>query len=204
MSHKEGAIMSNKDLRVIKTEQALRNALLELGNIKDFDEITINEVCTKAMVRRSTFYRHYEDKFHFYKSTIIYLLNSYNEKNNKNYNLDHPEAFYAAMINDVILFLEQNKNLAKSVIHSNIYGVVSTIIYQQLYSIIETHLSREKNNGFNFNQDINLLAEFSTGGIMRIIFNWLQSGANDAQNLSRSIENMLNQFWERMRTQKNI
>lgn len=31
---KEGVHMDKKDLRVIKTEQALRNALLELGMLK--------------------------------------------------------------------------------------------------------------------------------------------------------------------------
>lgn len=204
MSHKEGENMEKKDLRVIKTEQALRDALLALGNNKDFDEITVHEICEKALVRRSTFYRHYEDKFDFYQSTIIHLLEVYNEKNNENYNKDHPETFYAAMINDVLLFLDQNKYLAKSVIRSEIYGVISTIIYKQLYLIIENHLNREIQNGYVFNQDICLLAEFSAGGIMRIIFNWLQSGGKDVEKLSRSLEDMLNQFWEKMKYQKNF
>ncbi len=204
MSHKKGDNMEKKDLRVIKTEHALRDALLVLGNNKDFDEITIHEICEKALVRRSTFYRHYEDKFDFYQSTIIHLLNKYNDKNNENYNKHHPETFYAAMINDVLLFLDQNKYLAKSVIRSEIYGMISTIIYKQLYLIIENHLNREIQNGYVFNLDICLLAEFSAGGIMRIIFNWLQSGGKDVEKLSRSLEDMLNQFWEKMKYQKNF
>ncbi len=199
---KEGIHMDKIDLRVIKTEQALRNALLELGNAKDFDSITINEICEKALVRRSTFYRHYEDKYDFYQCTIIHLLNIYNEKNDVHYNYHHPEKFYAAMIHDVLLFLDQNKSLAKSVIRSEIYGVISMIIYKQLYLIIESHLNREMENGYVFNQDINLLAEFSAGGIMRIIFNWLQAGGNNVDYLSSSLEEMLNQFWSKMRFQK--
>lgn len=101
---KEGVHMDKKDLRVIKTEQALRNALLELGNAKDFDSITINEICEKALVRRSTFYRHYEDKYDFYQCTIIHLLKIYNEKNDVHYNHYHPEKFYLYDSRCIIIF----------------------------------------------------------------------------------------------------
>ncbi|MBQ5152703.1 hypothetical protein D6861_005240 [Macrococcoides caseolyticum] len=126
----------------------------------------------------------------------------FNEKNDIHYNYHHPEKFYAAMIHDVLLFLDQNKSLAKSVIRSEIYGVISMIIYKKLYLIIESHLNLEMESGYVFNQDINLLAEFSDGGIMRIIFNWLQAGVNNVDYLSSSLEEMLNQFWSKMRFQK--
>lgn len=48
--------MNNKtDLRIVKTNKALFNALLELMKEKTFEEIKISDVCTKALVNRSTF-----------------------------------------------------------------------------------------------------------------------------------------------------
>ena len=55
--------MKNKtDLRIIKTNNALFNALLELMKEKTFEEIKVSDVCSKALVNRSTFYAHYSDK----------------------------------------------------------------------------------------------------------------------------------------------
>lgn len=52
--------MSNPtDLRVIKTRQTIRNALISLLSEKELSDITISELSARAQVNRKTFYRHY-------------------------------------------------------------------------------------------------------------------------------------------------
>ena len=52
--------MSNPtDLRVIKTRQAIRIALISLLSEKELSDITISELSARAQVNRKTFYRHY-------------------------------------------------------------------------------------------------------------------------------------------------
>jgi AcrR family transcriptional regulator len=50
------------DLRVRRTKKMLREALIELVLEKGIEGITVNEITERAMINRSTFYRHYEDK----------------------------------------------------------------------------------------------------------------------------------------------
>ena len=50
------------DLRVRRTKQILRQALMDLMNEKTYETITVAEIAERAMVNRTTFYRHYEDK----------------------------------------------------------------------------------------------------------------------------------------------
>ena len=50
------------DLRIIKTRKALCDAFIILLGEKPFEDITVNELCKKAMVRRATFYQHFEEK----------------------------------------------------------------------------------------------------------------------------------------------
>ncbi len=50
---------SKGDLRVQRTRQALRQAMFELCVEKSFSAITVRDVAERAMVNRSTFYRHY-------------------------------------------------------------------------------------------------------------------------------------------------
>lgn len=49
------------DIRIEKTERAIKNAFLELRSRKALGKITVKELCTLASVNKSTFYSHYED-----------------------------------------------------------------------------------------------------------------------------------------------
>ncbi len=53
----------NEDLRVRRTRKMLQEALIELTVEKGFSVITVRDITEKAMVNRSTFYRHYLDKY---------------------------------------------------------------------------------------------------------------------------------------------
>ncbi len=55
-----------KDLRVIKSEKAIRSAFLELIREKGYANITITDIANKAMINRKTFYMHYETKEQLY------------------------------------------------------------------------------------------------------------------------------------------
>ncbi|MCZ8523051.1 MULTISPECIES: TetR/AcrR family transcriptional regulator C-terminal domain-containing protein [Paenibacillus] len=58
--------MGNKtteDLRVKRTHKLLYNALLELMETHAFENITVKQICDLAMVHRTTFYTHFQDKF---------------------------------------------------------------------------------------------------------------------------------------------
>jgi AcrR family transcriptional regulator len=51
------------DLRVIRTKQSIREALVELMEEKGFEALTVKDITTKAKINRGTFYAHYQDKF---------------------------------------------------------------------------------------------------------------------------------------------
>lgn len=54
---------SNTDLRVIRTKELIRDALVELIDEKGFEAITVKDITTRAKINRGTFYAHYQDKF---------------------------------------------------------------------------------------------------------------------------------------------
>ena len=49
------------DLRIEKTEKAIKNAFMELRSKKPLEKISVRELCTLACINKSTFYSHYED-----------------------------------------------------------------------------------------------------------------------------------------------
>jgi len=56
-------IEEEEDLRVRRTRLMLQEALMALAVEKGFAAITVRDITERAMVNRSTFYRHYLDKY---------------------------------------------------------------------------------------------------------------------------------------------
>ena len=54
------------DLRIRKTYKALCDAFVNILEKKRFDDLTVNELCDEAMIRRATFYKHFADKYDFF------------------------------------------------------------------------------------------------------------------------------------------
>ena len=51
------------DLRVRRTHKLLWEAFLTVLSEQEFDSMSVKEICDRAMVHRTTFYKHYEDKY---------------------------------------------------------------------------------------------------------------------------------------------
>ena len=49
------------DLRIKKTLQNIRKSFFELAKEKPIDDITVKELCERAMINKATFYLHYEN-----------------------------------------------------------------------------------------------------------------------------------------------
>jgi AcrR family transcriptional regulator len=81
-----------EDLRVRRTRKMLQGALIELAVEKQgFSDITIQDITERAMVNRSTFYRHYLDKCDLvtqYMNDVYALLPEADAANNQSGKMD--------------------------------------------------------------------------------------------------------------------
>ena len=69
----------SEDLRVRRTRTLLQKALVELTSEKGFANVTVSDIAERAMINRSTFYRHYLDKYDLlgqYLEELYALLDS--------------------------------------------------------------------------------------------------------------------------------
>lgn len=75
-----------KDMRIKKTVKALFDAMFFLLDRQNFNAITINALCSEALISRATFYAHFSDKYDLLehlladiKNTIVKDIGNYDE-----------------------------------------------------------------------------------------------------------------------------
>ena len=62
--------MNFTDLRIMKTQERLQNALLSLLETKALKAVTVKEICDKAGISRNAFYQHYSYKEDLYDQMV--------------------------------------------------------------------------------------------------------------------------------------
>lgn len=69
--------MNQERSKYFDTAAKMDQALLDLMERKDFEYITVSELCKSAGVNRSTFYLHYENTMDLLHETIRYLIDDF-------------------------------------------------------------------------------------------------------------------------------
>ena len=86
------------DLRVRRTHKLLWEALMAELSQHSFEEITVRQICERAMVHHSTFYKHYADKYALLEQGIWQMygeLVAYEEHLPPSaYSMEHPPPYF--------------------------------------------------------------------------------------------------------------
>lgn len=183
--------LNKQDLRVQKTHQALITSFSDLLQTKSFEQITVQDLCAKANVRRSTFYRHFNDKYDLLNHVVVTLIDHFRELYLPDINPDNPRQFFEKLMRDVLTFIHDNKDIVRSVITLNFYGEVYTIFYEQIYKAVQKQIEFDRQSG-QFYVDVTIYGEFLTGGILSVITNWIQHGQQQSiDKVTKEIVNMI-------------
>ncbi|MDS3898128.1 TetR/AcrR family transcriptional regulator [Staphylococcus hominis] len=182
--------MNNQDLRVQRTKKALITTFSDLLETKSFDNITIQDLCEKANVRRSTFYRHFNDKYDLLNHIVGTLIEYFRTLHLPEIDPKDPRQFFNKFMKDILFFISDNKTMVKSVISINIYSEVYQILYNQIYAVVKRQIEFDKQIG-QFYIDEFIYGEFLTGGILSVILNWIQYGQQSIDDVSSDIVTMI-------------
>lgn len=68
--------LEQTDLRVRRTRKLLWEALMAALAERAFAEITVQDICERAMVHRTTFYKHYADKYDLLEKGMRQMFDS--------------------------------------------------------------------------------------------------------------------------------
>lgn len=128
------------DLRIQKTRRALTNALYELMCQKSLDDITVTELCERAVVRKATFYKHFGDKTELLVYMIQELQRVSYEENSIGYDPALPYSYYSGVFQYLVDFVDSNEHFVMNVLQSNSNAFVRNILEEQIRREIDSHL----------------------------------------------------------------
>lgn len=161
-----------EDLRVLRTHTLLLRALSDLLQEKPFDEIRVKDLCQRAMVHRSTFYAHFEDKRHL----LIFGMQAFLDDLTDGMPCSDNPAPFRQAIEKVFqyflarrqeyarLFLDPRNAEAKEIFREEFARVLTE---QTLHHPAFTAYTRE---------EIVVLCQFFAGGLLSLITWWLKPG----------------------------
>lgn len=161
------------DLRVIKTRKLIYQTLLELMKEKTFEEIKVSDICSKAMINRSTFYAHYEDKYELLVDFLSNLKEEFAHELNESCkeNLSIRE-YYIRLISLFLDHIDSKRDVYNSIMVNN----RSSIMMDILLSVVNDDiLKRFKENDINLKVPTEVISKFYLGGVINIGMEWLSN-----------------------------
>ena len=156
----------------LRTQTLIKDAFIDLLKEKPFLSITIDNICEKAMIHRSTFYRHYEDKYVLFSDVSTAIAVSLFEQTNQGLNVEHQ------LFEEIIEYIDANRALFFNITSKN----NSLELYEKLIQIGARDLYE---NSMKFNDSVskkiqnsdypNVLCEFYCSGFFEIIKKWVNN-----------------------------
>ena len=177
-----------EDLRVRKTKKALSDAFFEMLSEKTFDEITINELCDRAGVRRATFYKHYTDKFNFFTSFVKNLRDRFDNLIWKSEKPDTTPKYYVAYAKRLISFSSENETVIDNMMKSDLLPTCISVLISQNYQDTKERLDRSVSAGMPLCAPTDVIAQMCAGGVCTTVYSWLVDGKKkDADTLGDEV-----------------
>ena len=177
--------MNKNESKYFNTAIKMDEALITLLDKKDFEYITIKEICDTAGVNRSTFYLHYENTSDLLKETTRYII----DKHLAYYKIDTERIslqFKTCKREDLLFitdeyltpyltFIKDNQRLFKVSIkqfHSMHMDEVYSRMFEHIFSPILARFGVSET-------ERSYVMKFYLNGVFAIIMEWLNKNCSD-------------------------
>lgn len=176
--------MNKSESKYFHTAAKMDDALLMLLEKKDFEYITVKEICEKAGVNRSTFYLHYETMADLLTESTVYMNQQFLSY------MDHDSAGVVSKINSGKLddlyfvtpeylvpylnYIAEHRRLFQTVVKR-----ADTLQLDNSYKRMFHHVFSPILERFQIpEQDRNYMMSFYLNGLMAIVTSWLEDNCS--------------------------
>jgi AcrR family transcriptional regulator len=164
------------DLRVIKTLESLRHALLALLKEKPLEAISVAELCRSAQINRGTFYSHYKDVHELFKNYLEIIVEDFRRAYEEPYiktrfkieNID------ASMI-EIFHHVKKYQDFYQIVFDQRIPMMYYYLLFDTVRTFMEESLAKSYLDATDRVQ-VDYLLSYQTNAILGILMEWHRQG----------------------------
>lgn len=133
-------------MRIQKTYIALAKALIEMMEDMPFENIRVKDLCERTMIRKSTFYKHFADKYELLAFVVKATLR------------------------------QTDDNLVHSTENSGQFILILNILSQQVTPNLCEKIEEDQRAGLQLPASPAVMASFFAGAIVETVRQWISNG----------------------------
>ena len=158
-----------------KSEILLSKSLLELLETKEFDNIKVQEICDNALVHKTTFYNHFEDKYDLLNYIVKQIHNSIKDEALKT---DSIIEYYISIARLYIIEIKKNAKLFSSIVKSKNNEISFYMLYDLYVHDVSKNLSK-----MNLKVPAKYVAVFYVNAVFAVVNEWFISGMQEKEDV---------------------
>ena len=175
--------MNRSESKFKNTAVRMQQALIDLLEEKDLNDISITDICEKAGVNRSTFYAHYENLYDLLKETQESAITEFFDSLNS----DIGSSDFSKMSADELIFIspqylvpylkliKKNRRLYEVYNNANVFAVGE--MDKQLIENIFIPIYAK--NGVTDRRVVEYMSHYFISGVSAITMEWVKRGCED-------------------------
>lgn len=172
-----------KDLRVQKTLRAIDEAIIVLLGKKSFENITIQDISSEAMINRGTFYSYYKDKYELIENYQESMMNDIEQLLYKNITGSSFKDVGESRLKETILQLFQylKEHRSRVLVIANSLGSAELAKYFSQH-MFDFYKVKSREFGVELDSEIftDYLITYVTNAHMGILLKWLKEGCTES------------------------
>lgn len=151
----------------LETKQILASTLLDLLETKPFPKITVNELCEKSMIVRSTFYLHFQDKY----KLLTYCLNEISKELDALVETHDPKDFLIVLLSKC----QEKEKVFYNIFETELNAELIEMFYQFFSRHIAQCLEEKTVKGVLLPGPVESVTSFYVCGLVGMTLRWIKS-----------------------------
>ena len=153
------------DARAVRTRDALASALISLMDGRDYNDISVQHICDRAQVGRSTFYAHFADKDEMYIRHVVVFARMMCEK------LGFDRGVYRFPVAQLFDHIRHMRPMLESLKKANKADFVMKVWQNNLAEVFEQRIAQTR-NGAAAQVPADILAQQLAGTFITLLTWW--------------------------------
>jgi AcrR family transcriptional regulator len=178
--------MRNSELsaKSLQTKKILAEHLINMLENQNFKKITVNDICQHAMISRSAFYLHFEDKYSLLRYCMEMELLRWEEV----MQCSDFHSYLVFVLDDILKKRNFYNNTFVSVQDHELYAMFYTLFSRFFTARLEKLLDQEHTLPY----PVSIISAFYVGGIACSIIQWIKKDFDiSVEEMARCQENLL-------------